>query len=307
MSDHQQEAELLAIDLWDNLVRSGNDLTILSIPLASLLAAQAELVAVKKRFEATDAERWQFIEAYGQACMMIVDMENERDQLLAELSELKTKHENLAKYARETWDKYSATQSDNARLRAELAMANDAADKGKAGRELGTALEGCVEENKQLRADLEAVRNSYRAGNEPLINSVHTRNMCELFDVRDNLRAEVATFKGQMANGQKQLSDLEDTVWKREKELAELHEAFADALKMGEQTKADNADKERKLKLVGYYGDNGKEVQALLADNALLRALLKPYAVCVCEDEVQCHGCSGYKLIEALRKSGITL
>lgn len=36
-------------------------------------------------------------------------------------------------------------------LERELAMANDAADKGEAGRKMGTALEGCQEENRTLK------------------------------------------------------------------------------------------------------------------------------------------------------------
>lgn len=255
-------------------------------------AAKAELESVKKQRDGNWIDKWGACKLCGgeiphghtENCDMW-KIEKECNAAKAELEEMNNRlrentaigneHEQYSKvqmlvhivqqrnYFREQLD---TTRKERDQLRAELAMANDAAEKGKAGRELGTSLEGCMEENKQLRADLEAVRNSYRAGNEPLAGTIHTRNMCELFDVRDRLRSE-------MANGQKQLSALEDTIWKREKELAELHEAFADALKMGEQTRADNADKERKLKLVGYYGDNGKEVRDLLAENTLLRAV----------------------------------
>lgn len=141
MSDHQIEAMRMASDALSSIGRwmsnpdkEGSVAALLKvIPLASLLSAKAELEEVKKRIDF---------------------LRNRGDKAIDEVRELDGLHQARLKEC----IKASETIKQ---LRSELALANDAADKGKAGRELGTALEGCVEENKQLRAGLSELKTKH--------------------------------------------------------------------------------------------------------------------------------------------------
>ncbi len=101
------------------------------LDLATLLAAKAELEKLKdsvvnpsflnwmEERDAVKAELGSTNMALKASCECAEHYKKELDQLRADLSDLKTKHENLAKYARETWDKYAATQAESERLRKE--------------------------------------------------------------------------------------------------------------------------------------------------------------------------------------------
>ena len=60
--------------------------------------------------------------------------------------------------AEDAADRLERDGAEIARLERELAMANDAAAKGEAGRALGTALEEAIKDNDALRAENEALK-----------------------------------------------------------------------------------------------------------------------------------------------------
>lgn len=93
----------------------------------------------------------------------------ENDAEIGELREKLQEHNSCVTAIEQILQQLQDAQVERDTLRQQLAMANDAADKGKAGRELGLAYEECQKENEELKRQLEEVNRFW----DVTVNNLH--------------------------------------------------------------------------------------------------------------------------------------
>lgn len=170
-NNHQTEAERMAMEVqrgyFDSDTIHCNDLHKLVlhiIPLASLLAARDELAEVKK-------DRDTIRDHHNELQCSFNSLTETINSLRADNADKERKLK-LVGYYGDNGKEIQDLLADNARLKTELAYANDAAEKGEEGRKLGTALEECQEDNARLARENALLRYSISKIQNPYPESV---------------------------------------------------------------------------------------------------------------------------------------